>query len=155
MFGVISKIRKSQTKSVFFLDFFQNNNAQICSLRQCDPLTGSVMQQLPYVTVVVFSSVVVAGLTCCNGCIQGCQTKISIKSQTMLKRGQKRPNRLFKGQKKARLYLRCCYSFITKKHLNLRNQKNFIRNYDWILHGIVLEHWSSMTFHGLWSAHFG
>jgi len=47
VFGFISKIKKSQTKSGFFWLFsgiFQNNTAQICSLRQCDPLiTGSVM----------------------------------------------------------------------------------------------------------------
>ena len=47
------KYQKKQTKSVFiwlFFGIFQNNNARICSLRQCDPLTGSVMWQLPYVS---------------------------------------------------------------------------------------------------------
>ena len=44
---------------------------------------------------------------------QGCQMKISIHSQTMLT----------KGQKKAKLHLRYCRSFVTKKHLNYKNVK--------------------------------
>jgi len=43
VFCFISKIKKRQTKSGFFLDLFRNNTARICSLRQCDPLTGSVV----------------------------------------------------------------------------------------------------------------
>ena len=65
MFGFISNIKKTRRNlffSGFFLDIFQNKNVRICSLRQCDPLIGSVMWQLPYVTVVVSSSVV-AGST--------------------------------------------------------------------------------------------
>jgi len=40
--------------------------------------------------------------------------KISVKSQKMLKRGQKKANRLFKCQKKAKFYLWYCHSFVTK-----------------------------------------
>jgi len=56
---------------------------------------------------------------------QGCQMKISIKSQTVLKKARKRPNRLFKSQKKAKLYLQYCHSTVTKKHLNYKNIKKF------------------------------
>jgi len=45
---------------------------------------------------------------------QGCQMKLLIKSQTMQERGQKKPNLLFQGQKKAKLYLWYCYSFVSK-----------------------------------------
>jgi len=34
---------------------------------------------------------------------QGCQMKISMKDQTVPKKAKKRPNRSFKGQKKAKL----------------------------------------------------
>jgi len=44
----------------------------------------------------------------------GCQMKISIKSQTVLIKARKRPNRLFSCQKKAKLCLWYSYSFVTK-----------------------------------------
>jgi len=67
LFQISKKNRRDLFFSGFFQDIFQNNN-RICSIRQCDLLTGSVMWQLPYayVTVVVSSSVV-ASSTCCNG----------------------------------------------------------------------------------------
>jgi len=54
---------------------------------------------------------------------RGCQMKISIKSQTVLKRGQEKPYRLFKDQKKAKLYLWYFHAFVTKKHFNYKNIK--------------------------------
>ena len=56
---------------------------------------------------------------------QGCQMKISIKSQTMQKRGQKRPNRLFKGQQKSQTSFAVLPSLCHKKHLNYKNIKIF------------------------------
>jgi len=44
---------------------------------------------------------------------RGCQKTMSMKGQTVLIR----PSLLFKGKKKAKLCLWCCYSFVTKKHL--------------------------------------
>jgi len=47
--------------------------------------------------------------------------KISIKSQTMQKRGQKRPIRLFKGQKKRQTLFAVLSFLCHKKHLNYKN----------------------------------
>jgi len=46
--------------------------------------------------------------------------KISIQSQTVLERGQKKA-KLIEHQKKANLYLWYCYSFVTEKHMNYKN----------------------------------
>ena len=56
-----------------------------------------------------------------------CQMKISIKSQTVLKRGQEKPYRLFKDQKKAKLYLSYFHAFVTKKFFNYKNIKKYLK----------------------------
>jgi len=60
---------------------------------------------------------------------QGCQMKISIKSQTMLKTGQERLSRLFKGQKKSQTLFAVLAFFCHKKYLNYKNiKKKFLQN---------------------------
>jgi len=54
--------------------------------------------------------------------------KISIRSQTMLKTGQERLNRLFKGQKKSQTLFAVLAFFCHKKYLNYKNiKKNFFK----------------------------
>jgi len=55
--------------------------------------------------------------------LTGLPDEVSIKSQTVVKKARKGPNRLFKGQKKNKLYLRYWHSFVTNKHLNYKNIK--------------------------------
>ena len=93
----------------------------------------------------------------CHCWKQGCQMKILIKSQTVWNRGQKNANRLFKGQKKAKLCLWYCYFFVTKKHTHYKNLiRNFLQNWDYVLLGLVLKLITdaSLTFLGLWDYTF-
>jgi len=78
--------------------------------------------------------------------------KISMKSQTVLKRGQKRPNRLFKGQKKAKLCLWYCYSChkeASKLHeYHYKFPSKLRLSLPWLCTGAHTD--ASLTFHGLW-----
>jgi len=59
--------------------------------------------------------------------VQGCQMKISIKSQIVLK-NRKSHTDCVKARKK-KLYLWYCHCFVTKKHLNYKNViRNFLQN---------------------------
>jgi len=62
-------------------------------------------------------------------CCQGCQMENSIKSQTVPKTGKTKTKPMFEDQKKAKLCLWYCISFVAKKHLNYKDTiKNFLRN---------------------------
>ena len=60
----------------------------------------------------------------------------------MPKRGQKKPNGLFKGQKKAKLYLRYCHSLSQKTSKLKEYQKNFSSklelNLAWLCSGALI-----------------
>jgi len=61
---------------------------------------------------------------------------------------------LFKGQKKAKLYLRYCHSFVTKKYQNYTNIKKIF--FEIKIKSCLALYWSTglPTFHGLWNCTF-